>query len=175
VAVTDPTWLTEYECCWQCLHGDHARCTGTAHSTRLSQRNEVPCRCAGEGHPVAQTCCIFLSGRSVLRQRCGKPAKGTRPLNRLSNAAEVPACGVHLAAYRREEANERQRAADAEARAERYKRAAERRDASAVWAARLVDEFGVSATACRDTNAPCVLVLVDPEQLYDLLLKGAGR
>ena len=173
-------WLRSGFSCLPCRYGVHADCRGypQGRSSRLREDETRPCGCAEHGHPVATTCRARLQADSFSYEPpfCDKPAKGTRPADWSGVCRpDVPVCGVHLAAYRRVEENDRRRRQVAKDREARYQREGETRQASLEWAQRLQEEFGLAAEPERTGKTAVGLrVLLDPEALYGLLVHVEG-
>lgn len=171
----DRRWLRTGMVCRPCLMGVHAECVHRAQSGRGHTFKDTPCACQDRQHPTATTCRVRKSGSLWGDEMCDKPAKGLLPDSLRAYGREpvqVPACGVHIAAARRVEENDRRRRQEAQERAERSRREAKTRQAAADWAQRLQEEFGLAAEPERAGKA--LRVLLEPERLYDLLVRVDG-
>jgi hypothetical protein len=105
---------------------------------------------------------------------CARPATAEGRSGNLGSKRDevVPLCGIHAgAAKRRAATNERYRH-ESEARQEKRDREKAMTKASAEWAARLRDEFGIHAEGAECDER--LQVLVEPEHLYGLLVEAAG-
>lgn len=170
-------WLRRMTSCGRCLHGHHDECYGYPEGngfTSKEAREHLSCECANRGHPVLDTCYIFSYG-DFRSHRCGRPAKGVTRSNisgRREDNPEVPACGIHIAAYRRVLKNNERHRLESEARQAAYRKQRETAQASEMWAQKLRDEFGIEADALQRSSSK-IRVEVSPEQLYGQLDEAA--
>lgn len=119
-----------------------------------------------EGEP----CEVFVYGEWH-GSMCGRPATGRAPKG-MRRAGDVPACNLHrAAAKRRADNDERRRQQSAQRREEReHERALTQ--ASADWAKRLGEEFGIEAEGMHCEEH--LRVQVGPEKLYAKLVDIYG-
>lgn len=180
-----PTWFTALGCCLPCLRGEHEFCRGNPDGRRFERGNkDDPCRCAEHQHEGGVgTCSEWVSGlaRYGNGMRCSRPAKGTVQVSASFGSmmgqretVTVERCGIHLAALRRVETNERRRQEEAAARQRASDAAMATSRAAEEWAERFRAEFGIDADGLSPRWSADLRIAVAPEKLYGDLVELLG-
>lgn len=164
-----PTILRPGKSCRACSMGFHT-CDGT-YQARVYSKTEVrECLCGQKDHiGEPGTCSAFVSD-DWKDYRCGRPAKGTAKVAHGTKVYEVEMCGIHLRALRVRKENDAKREAEWQERQEQRRREGEASRASAEWAERLTEEFGIKFDSLSGASTGGrIRVGIGPEPIYGLL------
>lgn len=190
------TLLSERRSCLPCGHGAHSQCrhhpnadgSSWIEDPKTGEKRLVlyegetyggkgkgaeiprpPCACEVGSHVGEPgTCNNWKMTDSGGYFRCGKPAKGTIPVQSFGGKENVEVCGIHLYADRKKRANDVKWRAERDAKSKRQDTERSNSKASYAWAERLATEFHLPVKGIHN-SADEILVGLSPETTYELL------